>query len=120
VRYAEADQQGVVFNAHYLLYCDEACEAFFRGRGILGFGEMLRVKKSTLTWTAPAVWGDIVDIYVTCPRIGRTSLTLCFDISVGDRDCCTVETVYVHADDTGVPQPISSEVVQALTSASTE
>jgi acyl-CoA thioester hydrolase len=114
VRYAEADQQGVVFNSHYLLYCDEASSAFCRQREILEFGEMLRVKKSTLTWTAPAVWGEVVDVYVTCPRVGRTSFTMCFDVKVGDRECCTVETVYVHADVAGVPQPIPDDVARLL------
>ncbi|MDT5124383.1 MAG: acyl-CoA thioester hydrolase, partial [Mycobacterium sp.] len=28
-RYAEIDQQGVVFNGHYLTWFDEACTAFF-------------------------------------------------------------------------------------------
>lgn len=116
VRYAEADQQGVVFNAHYLLYCDEASAEFCKQRGILDFGEMLRVKKSTLTWTAPAVWGEVVDVYVTCPRVGRTSFTMCFDVKVADRECCTVETVYVHADESGAPQAIPDDVAQILTS----
>ena len=32
-RYAEVDQQGVVFNAHWLTYFDDACTRFFESIG---------------------------------------------------------------------------------------
>lgn len=34
VRYSECDQQGVVFNAHYLAYADEAVEHVLRQQGV--------------------------------------------------------------------------------------
>lgn len=115
VRYAEADQQGVVFNAHYLLYCDEAFGAFCSQREVLGFAELVRVKASTLTWYAPAHWGDVIDVNVSCIKVGRTSATMRFGINVGDRECCSVETAYVYATESGVPQPIPVEVANKLT-----
>ena len=30
VRYSEVDSQGIVFNAHYLAYCDDTFESWFR------------------------------------------------------------------------------------------
>jgi acyl-CoA thioester hydrolase len=33
VRYAECDQQGVVFNGHYLTWCDEAATAWMAAVG---------------------------------------------------------------------------------------
>ncbi|PRC55359.1 acyl-CoA thioesterase, partial [Mycobacterium sp. ITM-2017-0098] len=33
-RYAEVDQQGVVFNGHYLTWFDEACTAFLDDLGV--------------------------------------------------------------------------------------
>lgn len=33
-RYGEVDQQGVVFNAHYLTWFDEACTAFLDHLGV--------------------------------------------------------------------------------------
>jgi acyl-CoA thioester hydrolase len=106
VRYAEADQQGVVFNAHYLLYCDEAMGAFCVQRGLTRFVEGVRLKTSTQTWHSPATWGDTIDVDVSCTAVGRTSLTMRFELGVGGRPCCSVETIYVHTDDGGVPQPI--------------
>ena len=34
VRYGEVDMQRVVFNAHYLAYCDDAVENWLRARGV--------------------------------------------------------------------------------------
>ncbi len=46
VRYAECDMQGIVFNAHYLLYADEALTGLLRG---LGF------ERVTVRFAPPAV-----------------------------------------------------------------
>jgi acyl-CoA thioester hydrolase len=115
VRYAEVDQQGVVFNAHYLLYCDEAMGAFCLERGLGEFVETVRLVRSTLTWSGPARWGDVVEVGVRCTKVGRTSTTLEFEVQAGGRPCCVVETVYVYADAAGGPQPIEDDVRAALT-----
>lgn len=110
VRYAEVDQQGVVFNAHYLLYCDEAMGAYCAERGILDFATLVRLVTSTLTWNGPAHWGDAIEVDVRCARLGRTSVTIAFDLRAGGKDCCAVETTYVYADFAGVPLTIPEEV----------
>lgn len=117
VRYAEVDQQGVVFNAHYLLYCDEAMGSFCIERGLQEFVELVRLVSSTLTWTAPARWGDVVDVQVSCTRVGRTSATLAFAITAGGRPCCAVETTYVYTDADGAAVPIPDEIRERLTAA---
>ena len=114
VRYAETDQQGVVFNSHYLLFCDEAMGEFCVGRNLKEFVELVRLKTSTLTWHSPATWGDTVTVDVGCTKVGRTSITMTFDVRVGDRVCCSVETLYVYADSDGVPQPVDDATRQAL------
>jgi acyl-CoA thioester hydrolase len=119
VRYAEVDQQGVVFNAHYLLYCDEAMGAFCVQRGLHDFVQLVRLVSSTLTWSAPARWGDVIEVDVDCTRVGRTSATLTFTVDAGGRRCCVVETVYVYADRDGVPQPVPDDVRTALTATPT-
>jgi acyl-CoA thioester hydrolase len=114
VRYAEVDQQGVVFNAHYLLYCDEAMGAFCIQRGLQDFVELVRLVTSTLTWSGPARWGDVIEVDVECTKIGRTSATLAFDLRAGGRPCCGVQTVYVYADASGTPAAIPDGVRTAL------
>jgi acyl-CoA thioester hydrolase len=109
VRYAEVDGQNVVFNAHYLTYCDEAMSHYFTDLGLGPFSAYVQLVSSTLTWKAPARWGDVVDVDVSCLRIGTTSLVLGFDVRVGDRLCCRVETTYVHIDGDGRPEPVPDD-----------
>ena len=56
VRYGEVDQQGVVFNAHYLAYCDDAMETWLRAIGldVSQHGWDFMLKKATIEW-APAL-----------------------------------------------------------------
>jgi acyl-CoA thioester hydrolase len=115
VRFAEVDQQGVVFNAHYLLYCDEAMGAFCTQRGLDDFVAVVRLATSTLTWRGPARWGELIEVDVQCSKVGRTSATMAFDVRAGGRSCCSVETVYVYADEAGTPQEIPADVRAALT-----
>jgi acyl-CoA thioester hydrolase len=114
VRYAEVDQQGVVFNSHYLLFCDEAMGSFCEQLGLRDFVADVRLVTATVTWSGPARWGDVVDVDVHCTKVGRTSATIAFEIRAGDRPCCAVETVYVLADAQGTPIPIPDETRTAL------
>lgn len=115
VRYVEVDQQGIVFNAHYLTYCDEAVAAYLHRLQLPGFAEAMRLVTSTITWSGPARWGDRVDVAARCACTGRTSATFEFVVTASGRPCCTVTTVYVHADESGVPQPIPDAARQRLT-----
>lgn len=115
VRYAEVDQQGVVFNSHYLLYCDETMGAFCIQRGLRDFVELVRLVTSTLTWRGPARWAELIEVDVQCTKVGRTSATLAFDVRADGRPCCQVETVYVYADKSGTPAEIPDDVRAALT-----
>jgi acyl-CoA thioester hydrolase len=109
VRYAEVDQQGIVFNAHYLLYCDEAMAAYCADRGLLDVAEQVHLVASSLVWRAPARWGDVVDVDAQCVKIGTSSFVIHFDISVSGAVICEVDTTYVLADD-GRPVPLPDDV----------
>ena len=115
VRYAEADQQGIVFNAHYLTWADEACTAWFAALGLpydalLARGLDMRVKASTLDWTAAARYGDVVDVDVECERVGGSSWVLVLRVLVGERLCCTVRTTYVLVDEAGRPTRVPDDL----------
>jgi acyl-CoA thioester hydrolase len=114
VRYGEVDQQGVVFNSHYLLYCDEAMGAYCAQRGLLDLAERVHLVSSTLNWRSPARWGDMVDVTAQCTRVGTSSFVLRFDLRVGERVCCIVETTYVLAED-GRSRPLPDDVRGLLT-----
>jgi acyl-CoA thioester hydrolase len=114
VRYAEVDQQGVVFNSHYLLYCDEAMGAFCAQRGVLELAERVQLVSSALTWTGSARWGDVVEVDARCTRLGTSSFTVTFELTVRGAAVCRVETVYVNTDLNGTAVPIPDPERAAL------
>lgn len=115
VRYGEADQQGVVFNAHYLTYCDEAMTAFFTGRGIdyeaiERSGRHTQLVHSELTWSSPARWGETVEVHVVPEHLGRSSFRLRFDVRADGRPSCVVRTTYVMTNPDGGAIPVPEEI----------
>jgi acyl-CoA thioester hydrolase len=97
VRYGECDMQGVVFNAHYHAYCDDAVEHWFKHLGMreLSGDWDFMLKKSTIEWSSAARYGDTLDIACRIGTIGNTSFTVVMDGGVGERPVCRVEIVYV-------------------------
>lgn len=84
-RYAEVDQQGVVFNGHYLTWFDEACTGFLDHLGVtypglIATGHDIQVVHSEIDYLAPVRWRDSVRVAVHCQRIGSTSFTLGFSV----------------------------------------
>ena len=87
VRYGECDMQRVVFNAHYLAYCDDAVERWLAAKGVkvneVGWDFML--KKASITWQGTATVHETLDIAVEVARWGTTSFDVQFTGTVGDR-----------------------------------
>ena len=120
VRYAECDQQGIVFNAHYLVWADEGCTAWFTATGssyaqLQARGLDLRVKSTTLTWTRSAVFGDVVTVDAGPAEVGRTSFTLPLLVRAAGGLCCEVRTTYVLVDEQSRPTPVPDDLKRAWT-----
>jgi acyl-CoA thioester hydrolase len=84
-RFAEVDQQGVVFNGHYLTWFDEALTAFFDHLGLsypvlMASGHDMQLVHTEIDYSAPVRWRDMVRVAVGCERIGSTSLTIGFSV----------------------------------------
>src|SRR4051812_49443901 len=87
-RYAEVDLQGVVFNAHWLTYFDEACTRFFEHLGFdaaKDFFESFDVMlvKAVLEWQGPAGFDELVDIGVGIARVGPKSFDVRYTAAGG-------------------------------------
>lgn len=101
VRYLEVDAQGVVFNAWYLAYFDEAMSAFFAARGLpyqkmIEAGYDVQLVRSEIDWKSGLRWQDAVEVGVSTARIGRTSFALDFEVRrEGQEVTCAGRTVYV-------------------------
>jgi len=99
-RYAEVDQQGVVFNAHWLTYFDDACTRFFESLGWdpkeAFFGDFdFMIVKAVLEWEGPAGFDEVVDIEVAPTRLGTKSFDLRYRASVDGRPACEGVITYV-------------------------
>jgi acyl-CoA thioester hydrolase len=121
VRFVECDQQGIVFNAHYLVWADEAVNTWWDRCGVSWADLAARgleyvVVASALEWQSSARWGDTVEVDAELEKIGRTSVTVRFVIRVAERECCVVRTTYVCTSD-GTPAPWPDDVRTRLTEA---
>jgi len=119
VRYGEVDMQRHVFNAHYLTYVDEACDAWFLA--VLGddYHESgvidMVLKRADLTWHGGATFGDVLAVDVGARRWGTTSFDLGFEGSVGERPVFTAVVTYVAVTPgTTEPTPVPEAVRAAL------
>jgi acyl-CoA thioester hydrolase len=125
-RYAEIDQQGVVFNGHYLTWFDEACTGFLDHLGVMypgliASGHDLQVVHSEIDYLTSVRWRDSVRVVVQCDRIGSTSFTLRFTVLRRTPDANPEAAVRGHnvyvvvSTDDWAKRPIPGPLREALT-----
>ncbi|HZR01669.1 MAG TPA: thioesterase family protein [Burkholderiales bacterium] len=104
VRWAEVDRQGIVFNAHYLLYFDVGVTEYWRALGypypdaLVAHGTDLYVKHARVEYHLPATYDDMLGVLVRVARIGRSSLRLLLEVHRGEQLLVNGELIYVNAD----------------------
>ena len=123
-RYAEVDQQGVVFNAHWLTFFDEACTRYLEHLGYQAstafFTEFdFMLVKAVLEWSGPAGFDEFVDIAVAPSRLGSSSFDLTYTATVGDRPACVGVITYVSVkpdthDSTPIPHTLRARFAAEL------
>ena len=120
-RYFEFDQQGIVFNAWYLAWFDDAQAGYFAARGVpmaelIAGGRDVRLVRTEVEWAAPVLPGMQVEVDVTTAALGRTSVTLQFTVlDAAGSATCRARTVYVVVDTDGFrPAQIPEYLRQAL------
>lgn len=107
VRWSETDAQGVVFNARYLDYTDIAITEYWRAAKLRErAGEEpleFHVKKATVTWFAPILPDEMIEVMARTLATGRTSVTQLVEIHGSREDGsddlrATVDLVSVFVD----------------------
>ena len=107
VRWAEVDKQAVVFNAHYLLYCDVCVTEYWRAVGVqypddfAGQGSDLFVRKSTVEYLSAAYYDDELEICGRIARLGNSSMSFVVEIyrrRQYEAVLVTAELIYVHTE----------------------
>ena len=120
VRYGECDMQGVVFNAHYLAYVDDAMTRWFAtlDKPYTDLGWDCMVVHAEIDWRGSARFDDLLEIDCSIVRWGTTSFVVGYDLHVGERPVCRVELTYVGvAHNTTDPMPPPDELRRALDAA---
>jgi acyl-CoA thioester hydrolase len=80
VGFSDTDAQGIVYYGRYLPYFDLARVEYHRKLGLLGMergeqGQEFVMRALSVEYHAPAVFDDLIEIFVRLARIGRTSAT---------------------------------------------
>ena len=117
VRYSECDLQGVVFNAHYLAYADNAITELWRAAVDGGYQAMVAdgvdmvVAEAQLRFLAPARFDDEVAVEAAIKRLGTTGMTTVLRM-LRDTDLLVeVQMRHVFVDTGGagkcpIPEPV--------------
>jgi acyl-CoA thioester hydrolase len=118
VRYSECDQQGVVFNAHYLSYYDVAVTELWRARicsyqEMIDKGDDLVVAESRLRYLRPARFDDEIDIAMNIHHLGTTSMVIRPEFRVGDALVTEGEIRHVFVDPATLAKKPIPEYVRA-------
>jgi acyl-CoA thioester hydrolase len=80
VAFSDTDAQGIVYYGRYLPYFDLARVEYHRNLGLLGMdigaeGQEFVMRAVNVEYHAPAVFDDLIEVYVRMSKIGRTSAT---------------------------------------------
>jgi acyl-CoA thioester hydrolase len=121
VRYSECDLQGVVFNANYLTYMDEALTELWRVALPGGYAAMvaagvdLLVAEATVRYRAPARFDDDLELELVVSRLGTTGMTSDLRVLCEGRLLAegTLRHVFVTAGE-GSKTPIPDDVRRGL------
>jgi acyl-CoA thioester hydrolase len=120
VRYSECDQQGVVFNGHYLFYYDNAITELWRERiepyqDTVARGVDIVVAEARLRYRSAARFDEVVDIAMPVAHLGTTSMIIRPEFRVGERLVADGEMRHVFVDpSTLVPKPMPDDIRAAL------
>jgi acyl-CoA thioester hydrolase len=93
VGFSDTDAQGIVYYGRYVPYFDLARVEYHRHLGLTSAqldGNEFVMRAMTVEYHAPAVFDDLLEIFVRLARIGRTSATYEFAAYRADDDVLMV------------------------------
>jgi acyl-CoA thioester hydrolase len=122
VIYADTDQMGFVYHAHYLRYCEAGRNEYLRARGTpyreveRELGLVLPVVEAHLEYKSPARYDDLLTVETTIAKIGRASLRFDYRVVCGPTLICAGHTVHACLDRGGKIQKLPAPLIARLTS----
>lgn len=125
VRYSECDLQGVVFNAHYLAYADDAITELWRAAVAGGYQAMVAdgidmvVAEARLRYLTAARFDDELDVEISVTRLGTTGMTTVLRMLRDAEELVEVQLRHVFVDAGGdgkrpIPEAVRSGLAAHL------
>lgn len=123
VRYAETDQMGMAYHAHYLVWCEIGRTELIRSLGtpyaeLERRGVRLTVVDAAIRYTAAARYDDLLRIVTRIERVRSRSVTFAYQIERSEPGPgallarATTRLIALGAD--GRPRAIPAAVAEAL------
>lgn len=117
VRYVEVDAQGVVYNAHYLTWFDEAVTEFMRAIGnpvlpAAGLAFDFHTVRGVVDYLTPIGFDEEVIVGVGVKRVGNSSVTFQLEVRGDDgASRSSGELIWVYTNqETGKSTPLPDEI----------
>lgn len=93
--------QGIVYNAHYLTFVDDAFDCWLREldpKFETSLGWEVMVKRAEITWSGPTRFGNTLQIDCEVSRWGNTSFDVAFSGTVESEETFESSLTYVVVD----------------------
>ena len=119
VRYAETDQMGMAYYAHYLVWFEVMRGDFMRAIGIPytrleDDGYILPIVEARVRYHAPARYDDPVEIVAWIERLRSRSITFAYRVERSRDLLATGWTTHIPARRDGRPRSFSRELMGIL------
>jgi acyl-CoA thioester hydrolase len=119
VRYAETDQQGVVYHANYFVWMEIARTRYLEA---LGFpyhrmeaeGALFSVMEARCRFVGGARYGERVEIATRVRELRSRSVAFAYELAAGGRPLATGDTLLIALDRERRPRRIPADVAAAL------
>jgi acyl-CoA thioester hydrolase len=105
IEFSDTDAGGIAHFARFFVFMEIAEHELLRALGVdpgaarQGDGRLIGWPRvaSACDFLSPVRFGDVIDIHVQVVKVGRTSLTFGFDVSLAGRPVARGRTSTVHA-----------------------
>ena len=123
IRYYELDPQGVVHNANYVSFFDEAITSYFKYVNYDYWSDIEKTRKDFHTvqvkvqYNKPLKYDHEIEIGTKIKEIGNSSITWLMGMFIKDSDelVSSCEAVHVYTDQTTMkPTPITEDLKEKL------
>ncbi|MFK7837132.1 MAG: acyl-CoA thioesterase [Sulfitobacter sp.] len=115
IKFRHCDPAGIVFYPRFFEMMNDTVEAFFAERLAFPFADMhqtsgIPTAQIAAQFQAPSRLGDVLEITLSCTRLGRSSLDLTYHARCDQQDRFTGQSTVVFIDHSGRSQPWSDRV----------